>query len=709
MYFMSKLLIIESPNKIDTIAKYLNDKEFKIVATVGHIRDLSKKNMGFDEKTLEPHWIIPSKKKNEQQSKEEIIQHIKALAKDAEQIYLATDPDREGEAISWHVYSVLNQSDQKKCQRITFNEITKDAIVEALNHPRQIDELWVNSQFARRLLDRLVGYKVSKIVHSKVHGKSAGRVQSVALKMIYDREREIEKFKVENWWTVDPIYKDKFPLILREINPKIPGLNYKKVNDEDATGIDFKDEASAQLVKDSLKDEYKLYAIDEPRAFTVKPKEPYKTSTLQQEAITRLGWSISRVTSVAQNLYEGVKLDNVSTALISYPRTDSVRISQTFKNKLKKFIINQYGEKYYHEYEYVNKKNATNVQDAHEAIRVIDPYLTPTSLKKKLTHEQYALYNLIWSRTVASFMAPAIYENTIVRFINNNNKFYTYSRTIKYDGFKKVYNEEDASTKLRRLNISGTSIGDVFKIDEIRITKHQSDPPARFNQASLVKELDEAGVGRPSTYRSMADMALKRGYARLENRAYVMLELGNNVVKFLSKYFNFIVDVGFTSQVEQGLDDIADGKKDWKELIRDFQPILEKDIVEAKKDKEFNNDKVGRKCPLCGGELIYRYSHKTGVQFIGCSNFPKCKYVENSDKENPQSLNQVELDLKCPNCGHNLVIRTGKKRHNKFIGCSNFPKCKYIQNTTKEELQKIMDEHILKPSLQSNIQQKERQ
>ncbi len=690
---MNKLLIIESPNKIKTIAKYLDDKEFKIVATIGHIRDLPSNSMGFDEKTLEPRWTIPKKKKYEKESKEEIVAKIKKIASEADEIYLATDPDREGEAISWHVYDILNKSDQQKCKRITFNEITKPAILEALEHPRDLDDLWVKSQFARRILDRLVGYKISKIVRKKVHGKSAGRVQSVALKMIYDREKEIEKFKPTKWWTVDPIFDNRLPLILREINPNIQGLNYNKVNDDEGTGIDFKDEKSALLVKENLTDTYKVYAVDEPKTYNVRPKEPYKTSTLQQDAINRLGWNIRKVTTIAQNLYEGVNIDGESVALISYPRTDSVRISNVFTNKLKEYIIKTFGAKYYQEPNFKNKPNNANIQDAHEAIRVVDLNITPASIKNKISKDEFALYQLVWSRTLASHMANSIFENIIIRIINNKNKFYTYSRELKFDGFKKVYQEDDEN-KIRKLRISNNIIGEEFKINEVQVNEHVSLPPARFNQASLIKELDANGVGRPSTYRSMADMALERGYAKLEQRAYVMQELGNRVIEFLVKYFKFVVNVKFTSNVEKKLDDIAEGKEDWKKLIREYQPLIAENLKKASKDNEISNDDVGRKCPKCGHKLVYRYNHKTGAQFIGCSNYPKCKYLEGTSESNTIGKPKMLLDIKCPKCKHPLIVRCSK-RHQAFIGCDNYPKCHYIMKVNKDELSKIIHDHLI--------------
>ena len=693
---MNKLLIIESPNKINTIKKYLNDDEFQIVATVGHIRDIPSNNMGFDEKTLEPRWIIPKKRKGEKESKEDIVKNIKKLASQADTIYLATDPDREGEAISWHVWSVLPEKDQKKCKRITFNEITKSAILEALDHPRDLDDLWVKSQFSRRILDRLVGYKVSKIVRKKVKGQSAGRVQSVALKIIYDRERAIKNFKPRTWYTVDPEGKNKLTLVLRELAPALANnkdIKYEKKDDEtEGTGINFIDEASANKVKDSLSKNFKVYKIDDPVQFKRNPADPYKTSTLQQDGITRLGWNINKVTSIAQKLYEGVKIGKESTALISYPRTDSIRLSDTFANKLTKFVKDTYGDKYLEVRKFIDKKEAKNVQGAHEAIRVIDPYVTPASLKNKIGKDEYLLYNMIWCRTVASFMKAAIYERIIVRVINNDNKFYTYSRILKFDGFRKVMNPTEKISE-RNLNADDELLGTNLEIDKVNVKQHTTEPPARYNQASLVKELDNLGVGRPSTYRSMADMALERGYAKLQSRAYVMTELGDNVIIFLAKYFPFLVSAHFTSMVEKELDEIADGELDWKKPIKDMQKDLGSLLHTAETKAKVVSDEVGRNCPKCGKPLVYRYNKRTRAKFIGCSGFPSCKYVEFDDKDAKPS--NIKMEEKCPECGLPLILRKNK-RGQYFVGCTGYPKCKYIMKTSKEQMKTFLDKYLPK-------------
>lgn len=693
---MNKLLIIESPNKIKTIKKYLNDEEFNIIATIGHIRDLSTSGLGFNEETLEPKWVIPRTKKNEKglTSKKEIVNSIRDLAKKSDRIYLATDPDREGEAISWHVFSILDKNEQEKCRRITFNEITSEAIHEALDNPRKLDNLWVQSQFARRILDRLVGFKVSKIVHKKTNGKSAGRVQSVALKMIYDREQEIKNFVPKKWWTVDALTTDDDKLILRKVNEKIEDINYERINSEkEGSGVNFLDEASANKVIQSLGNEYKVYKIDDPKSLTQRPKEPYKTSTLQQEGISKLGWNVAKVTSVAQKLYEGVEIDGESVALISYPRTDSVKVSDVFIKKIKTFVVDNYGENYYEEHKFTNKgSNLKNVQGAHEAIRIIDLNIKPENIKGKVSNDEYKLYKLIWVRTIAAFMRSAQYETVVIRIINNDNKFYSYSRTLKFDGFKKIYVVDEDEIHTHQAKIKNISVGSLIEVKKVEVKEHTTTPPLRFNQASLIKELDAAGVGRPSTYRSMADMAIQRGYAVMKDRAYHMTDLGNRAVEFLIKYFSFIVDVAFTSKVEEQLDQIANGEIEWKEPIHEFQPILNKELKAAGKKEDAINEKVGRKCPKCGSDLIYRFSKKNGKKFIGCGAFPKCKYVE---FENDETIKPTLLDISCPECGKPLCVKLNRRKQ-KFIGCSNYPECKYIMKADAKKITEIEATHTVK-------------
>lgn len=670
------LLIIESPNKIKTISKYLSDKDFDIVATVGHIRDIPKSNaQAFDKKTFEPKWLVTKKPVNKQL----VIDEIKQKAAIADKIYLASDPDREGEAIAWHVYDVLDKKDQNKCVRVTFNEISKEAIEESFNNERKIDIDWVYSQFARRIIDRIIGYSLSKFVKNKYHGISAGRVQSVVLKFIYEREKEIEKFVSTNWWTIDITLENKEPIILREINPELKNINFININDDSlGTGVDFKDEKSATLFKESLSKEYIVYAIDQPKAIRKNSKEPYKTSTMQQDAINRLHWDLNKVTNNAQDLYEGIEIDGTSIALISYPRTDSIRMADSFISKVKKYIEKRYGNEYFKNSIFTNSKKG-NIQDAHECIRIIDPYITPESIKSKVSSDHYKLYDLIWKRTIASLMSQAIYESTIIRLSNNNNKFYSYSTKQIFDGFRIVYPDHD--DKLHSIDVHKEYVIDQkIKAKSVNVTKHTTLPPPRYNQASLIKVLDESEVGRPSTYRMMANIGLSRGYCILKQKAYYMLKTGNVVIEGLIQNFSNVIDKEFTKEMEARLDKIADREEKWNEWLIEFSKKFESKVTSAfKKVAKIPDRLVGRKCPLCDKELVIRYSPKVRKEFIGCSAYPHCKYAE--------FPKPIQLDELCPECGHNLVVRNNR-RNMKFVGCSNYPNCKFVkkyENPTIEE------------------------
>lgn len=665
----SNLLIIESPNKIKTISKYLG-KDFKIIATVGHIRDISSNNSkAFDQKTYEPIFKIIKKPK----SKQPIVDEIKDFASKAKKIYLATDPDREGEAIAWHVYSVLSKNDQNKCVRITFNEITKDAIYDAFDHERQIEMHWVQSQFTRRILDRIIGYDLSKFVKTKYHGVSAGRVQSVVLKFLDEREKEINNFKPRTWFTIDIKIKTGNNVILRELAPNYDVKNITIVDDnEKGSGIDFKTEKAAEsVVKDIKKNgKFKVYLIDPPKIIRYNSKDPYKTSTLQQDAVTRLSWNLSKTTKIVQDLYEGIDINGEHSALITYPRTDSVRISASFAEKAKKFIKANYGEEYIlrTKRSLEKQKKNENVQDAHECIRVIDPFITPKSLEGKIDHDYFKLYELIWRRTLASLMAPCITEAKITRFICAGSKFYTYGRSVVFDGYRKVYHDNDTK---KEVNAFVYKLNSIYELDKINITKHVSSPPDRFTQASLVKELDESGVGRPSTYKMMANIGLSRGYCELKNKAYYMTELGTLVIKGLNTYFGKVINKDFTCEMEKRLDRIAENKEIWNEWLITFAKQFKEKLANISEKIQPISLKVGRNCPRCNAPLVYRFAKKSRRKFIGCSNYPKCNYIE--------FLDVVKLKEKCPNCGGDLLLRTNKRKQ-KFIGCSNYPNCNFVSN-----------------------------
>lgn len=663
------LVIIESPNKEKTIGKYLG-KDYEILATVGHIRDIpSSGSKAFDPVTYEPTFKI-SYDKVTKKSKKEVVEKIKAKAEKADKIYLATDPDREGEAIAWHVFEVLPKASQEKCVRITFNEITKDAIEEAIKHERKVDMNWVHSQFARRVLDRIVGYDLSRFVRNKFNGSSAGRVQSVALKFIYEREQEINKFKPVKWWTIDTVLENNDQVILREVSQKNKDIEI--INDDSGSDVHFKTEESAKAILKGLEKEFKVYQVDPGKIFRHQPAAPYKTSTLQQDAINKLGWNISKITRTIQDLYEGIKVDGEQTALITYPRTDSIRMSDTFKKAATKYIISAYGEEYLGQGKFTVKGNKDNIQDAHECIRVIDPFTLPSNLKGKVSEDYFKMYELIWRRSIASLMSPARIERIVTRLSNDGCKFYTYASRVDFDGFRRVYN--DGAT-LKEGTKNTYKKGQVLKAKSIETTGHESEPPARFNQASLVKALDDAGVGRPSTYTQMVNVNTERGYCETKAKAFYMTQIGNSVIEGLITHFDEVIDKQFTKEMEERLDAIAEEKEPWNKWLKTFVPKFEKKVASKTESVKEEQLLVGRKCPKCGKPLVYRFSKLTKKQFIGCSDYPKCKYAEFPGVK--------ELDLKCPVCGHNLVQRTSK-RGKTFIGCTNYPKCKFIANSVEE-------------------------
>ncbi|BAC44204.1 DNA topoisomerase I [Malacoplasma penetrans HF-2] len=679
---MDKLLIIESPNKIKTLTKYLG-KDYEIIATIGHIRDLNQFGMGFDA-DFEPKWVIPSVKKNSKNknevSKKEIVEKLKKSASKAKEIYIATDPDREGEAIAWHVYEVLDAASQKKCKRITFNEITKNAILESLNHKRDIDINWVQSQFARRIIDRLIGFKLSKLLQTKLKADSAGRVQSVALKFIEDREKEIRNFVAENWWTLDVMLEDNNSLILKSIDPNLKNikLSEKKFS---TSGLDIADEESANNLLNALDKKFKVKSIEEPSFYSSYPKSPYKTSTLQQDAINKLGWNSKKITLIAQHLYEGVEVDGNQIALISYPRTDSLRLSDTFVQSAFKFIEETYGKDYVGKYQVKSSANDANTQDAHEAIRPIDPYLTPQELKNKISKDEFALYQLIYNRTVASLMAAAKFKKVTIKFDNNNCEFYTFSRECLFLGFKKLYVEDNEDEENKLIDLNNYPVGKEFKSKVMEVKKHETQPPQRYTQATLIGDLESAGVGRPSTYSSMANIALERGYAVTDKKAYVMTDIGKIVVDQLEKFFPDIINKDFTKKMEEHLDQIASGNEEWKSWLKKFAPGFDEEVKKAYDTMEkISDEKVGRECPKCGKDLLYKRARRGGSKFIGCSGYPECTHLEPLEK--PE-----ELEISCPECGSKLLKRKSK-RQQVFVGCSSWPKCNYIISD------KLFDKHM---------------
>ncbi len=657
----NKLLIIESPNKIKTLSKYL-DKDFDIIATVGHIRDLSKYGLGFSIDTFEPKWSVVD------EQKKELINEINTKAHKADEIYIATDPDREGEAIAWHVYEVLNDSDKKKCKRITFNEITKNAVLESFENKREINIEWVHSQFARRIIDRLIGFKLSQLMQSKLKAESAGRVQSVALKFISEREDEIKAFKPTFWWTIDSVVLKKVNLNLKKLDSKFSKLEEQEVGS--GSGFRFKSQSDADKVYKTLDDRFLLTNISDPVKIKSSPKKPYKTSTLQQDSINKLNLSTKQTTSIAQRLYEGVDIDGTHIALISYPRTDSTRISDTFINNARKFIIDNYGNDYLGNYK--NEKQADNAQDAHEAIRPVDVNITPDSLKGKLPKNELALYKLIWNRTISTMMSDSIFEKVTYTFTNVGNIFETSSKVCVFDGYQKVFKDDNEEEAI--IDKKAFKMNESYESDSIDIKEHETSPPPRFTQASLISALEKAGVGRPSTYNTMVNLVLDRNYATLENKAYHITDIGGKVIKELDTFFPTEINKDFTKGMEERLDDIAAGKEEWTKWLKDFTPsFLDKVNVAKEKMEKVQDEKVGEQCPECGHDLVYKISKKYRSKFIGCSNYPNCNYIRSlKAKEEPK-----ELDIPCPLCSKNIIIRKNKKG-SEFIACTGFPKCHYM-------------------------------
>ena len=670
----SKLIIVESPAKANTIKKFLGGKT-KVIASMGHIRDLPKSKMGIDiEHDFEPEYINIRGKAN-------LINSLKKEAKTADTVILATDPDREGEAIAWHLAYILGIPENAVC-RVTFNEITKEAVQNAIKKPRKIDMGLTNAQQARRVLDRIVGYKMSPVLWKKVRkGLSAGRVQSVAVKLIVERENEIENFVPEEYWNIYAILqerktKNKFKAKLYDKNGK--KLEFHKKEEVDAV---IKEIDRAQyIVTDVKKSEKKR-----------TPAPPFTTSTMQQEASRKLGFTLKKTMSVAQTLYEGVKIEERGTiGLITYMRTDSTRISEEARTAAKAEIEKIYGKEYYE-----NRYYRTNgeAQDAHEGIRPTYVSIKPEEIKNSLTTDQYKLYNLIYQRFLASQMAAAIYDTVTVEINANNYNFRANGQTLKFKGFMVLYVEGVDNEKKEELTkIPELSINDELKKDELESKQSFTEPPPRYTEASLVKALEEKGIGRPSTYSPTITTILERHYIEKIQKQLCPTELGKVVNKLLTENFKDIINVEFTAKMERKFDEIADGKEKWKEVIKDFYEPFEKDV--EKVEKELEHVKLEEEvsdviCEKCGRNMVIKYG-KYG-KFLACPGYPECK--------NAKPYYEI-IDVPCPKCGAKVQIRKTKKRRNYYI-CENNPNsCDYIswnkpkagekykETTDKEEIEK---------------------
>lgn len=634
------LVIVESPSKSKTIEKYLG-KDYKVVSSKGHIRDLSttgKFGLGVDvDNDFKPNYIpIAGKKK--------VISELKKDIKESDKIYLATDPDREGEAISWHLKDALGIKD-KDYERVLFHEITKDKVIEAFKSPRKIDDNLVHSQETRRILDRIIGFRLSRLMQSKTGGKSAGRVQSVALKLVVDREREIENFVKEEYWTITGIFD--------ELTSELFNYNHKD--------IEIKSEEEADKILKELSDKFAVESIESKKK-NKKAKPPFITSTLQQEASTKLGFTAKKTMSIAQKLYEGIDLENETVGLITYMRTDSIRLSDEFIKSGYAYIDKEYGKEYVG---YVKTtKKTENVQDAHEAIRPTSVNRDPLSVKKYLTNDEYKLYSIIYYRALASIMADAKVDATTIIFDNNNYQFKTTGQVLIYDGYLKVYKDYEKSEDKVLPSIKE---GEVLTSKEIKKEQHFTQPPARYTEAKLIKEMEDLGIGRPSTYAKTIDTIKERDYVTLEDKKFKPTEIGIETTDKLQEFFSDLINVEYTAAMEEDLDKVAEGNKDSIKILRDFYNQFEPEVEAAFKNMEKKKaEETGEVCPECGSPLVIRKGRYG--EFTACSNYPTCKYIKREEKE-------VKVLCKCPKCGSDIVEKTTRKGK-VFYGCSNYPKCK---------------------------------
>lgn len=639
---MSKhLVIVESPSKSKTIEKYLGS-DYKVVSSKGHIRDLAttgQYGLGVDiENGFKPNYIpIAGKKK--------VISELKKDVKDSDIVYLASDPDREGEAIAWHLKDALGIKDGEY-KRVLFNEITHDKVLDAISKPTVIDDNLVRSQETRRILDRIIGFRLSKLLQSKIGAKSAGRVQSVALKLIVDREREIEAFKEEEYWTITSSFNE-FDADL-----------FKYKNDD----IKLHTEEEADNVLEKLGKDYKIESINQT-AKNKKSKFPFITSTLQQEASTKLGFPAKKTMSIAQKLYEGIELDNGPVGLITYMRTDSVRLSDDFTKPALKYISDNYGSEYVG---YIKKsKKKENVQDAHEAIRPTSILREPLKIKEFLSNDEFKLYSLIYKRTLASLMADAKVKQTSIILDNNDYKFKTTGQVLTFDGYLKVYKDYESSEDKILPELADANI---LSTDKVNKEQHFTKPPARYTEAKLIKEMEELGIGRPSTYAKIIDTIKERGYVELVEKKFKPTKVGIESTDKLQEFFSDLINVEYTRDMEEDLDKVADGKLVWNEVLKNFYALFEPRVKNAFTDMEKKEpEKTGEVCPNCGNPLVIRKG-KYG-EFVACSNYPECKYIKKEEKE------VVEV-MDCPECSGKIIERK-TKRGKIFYGCNNYPKCKF--------------------------------
>lgn len=646
------LVIVESPAKAKTIEKYLG-RNYKVVASLGHIRDLPKSRMAVDfENNYQPDYITI-------RGKGPIVKDLKKHAKKAEKVYLAADPDREGEAIAWHLSYILGL-DRNDKNRVVFNEITKDAVKNAFKEPRTLDEDLIDSQQARRILDRIVGYKISPILWKKVKkGLSAGRVQSVALKIICDREKEIKNFKPEEYWSIEGNFKKgqkKFKASFYGVDGKKKGL---KTNEDVKEILGKLDKEKDWIVESVVRKERKR-----------NPSLPFTTSSMQQEAARKLNFRTRKTMMIAQQLYEGISLGKGgAVGLITYMRTDSTRISNTAKEEASQLIHEEFGAEYAASKPRKGKKSEA-AQDAHEAIRPTSAMRKPSDIKKHLSKDQYKLYNLVWTRFIASQMTPAVYDTMRVDLEQNNVRFRANGSKVKFAGFQKVYIEGRDDGKEEKENLlPDMEKGDNVKRVDLEPNQHFTQPPARFSEATLIRTLEENGVGRPSTYAPTLDTIQRRYYVTLKNKRFEPTELGDIVNNLIVEFFPNIVDVNFTAEMEKDLDAVEDGRKEWVSVIDQFYRPFKDEVENAEEnieEVEIKDEPAGFDCDVCGNPMVIKIGRYG--KFYACSNFPECRNTKAIVKE---------IGVTCPKCGEGQVVERKSKKKRIFYGCSRYPDCDF--------------------------------
>ena len=657
------LIIVESPAKARTIKNFLG-KDYDVIASKGHIRDLPKSRFGIeiDEGT---HTIVP--KYSVAKENTATVKEIKDKAKKADTIYIATDEDREGEAIGWHIAHAIKK-DPEELPRIVFHEITKGAITHALESARKIDMKMVNAQQARRLLDRIVGYKLSPLLSSKIQkGLSGGRVQSSTLKLVVDREKEIRAFVPQEYWSIDTNFKTNIEAnLIKHKNEKIDKLT-----------ITNKDQATA-IVESVKKDSFTITKIETKQRKSATPP-PFMTSTLQQTASSKLGFSPKKTMMLAQTLYEGVKTPDGTSGVITYMRTDSLNLASEAVGAVRGIIESRYGKEYLPKSPKVYTKKAKGAQEAHEAIRPTMLQFTPEVASKYLKADEIKLYRLIYERFMACQMEDAVFEQQSIIFTGSENEYRASGRKLIFDGFYKVSGTDDKDKLLPTLKE-----GEKAEIEKIKPEQHFTEPPARYSEASLIKKLESEGVGRPSTYAPTIATLTNRTYVSIEKKQIIPTEVAFTVTEILEKHFANIVDINFTANMEEKLDEIAEGDVDWEKLLIDFYDRFMQQIEEGKtKIASLKTAKpLGRNCPKCGSELLLR-SGRFG-EFVACSGFPKCKYTEQIDENGEKVEKQEEIaEDKCDKCGGDMVIKNG--RNGQFLACANYPECKNTKSIQVEE------------------------